>query len=161
MKRPRAEEILGEWGVRDVTPPSSRERERLASDHELNPLAGTPLRRRLAAFQVDPDRYLAALGGPLPYMRRLRAIEEETERQRQRLAEAHEAYRGDPAGWRALAERWDFSEVNELIERHNRYYPIESRLPMDPRTRDFVLLGGHPYTRTPLDAAWVLATFPE
>jgi hypothetical protein len=26
--------------------------------------------------------------------------------------------------------------VNELIDRHNRFYPAESRLPMDPRTRD-------------------------
>ncbi len=161
MRRPRAEEILGEWGVRDVTPPSRREREGLVTEHEINPLAGTPLRRRLASFQVDPDRYLAALGGPLPYMRRLRTIEEETERHRERLAEARETYRGDPAGWRALAERWDFSEVNELIARHNRYYPIEARLPMDPRTRDFVPIAGRPYVRAPLDAAWVLATFPE
>ena len=37
-----------------------------------------------------------------------------------RLAEAYEEHRGDPAGWRRCAERWDFSEVNELIERHNR-----------------------------------------
>ena len=26
-----------------------------------------------------------------------------------------------------LAHRWDFSEVNELIGRHNRWYPAESR----------------------------------
>ena len=58
-------------------------------------------------------------------------------------------------------ERWDFGNVNELIDRHNRYYPAESRLPMDPRTGDFVLVNGRPYRRTPLDAAWALDRFPS
>ena len=38
MKRTRAEEILGEWGVRDVTPDSAHERARLEPDLEVNPL---------------------------------------------------------------------------------------------------------------------------
>jgi hypothetical protein len=160
VQRTAAEEILGEWGVRDVTPPSRRERDLLEGEHELNPLAGAPLRRRLANFRVEPDRYLASLGGPLPYMRRLRTIDEQTEGHLERLAEARAAYDGDDAGWRRLAARWNFAEVNELIDRHNRYYPIESRLPMDPRSRDFVTVGGRPYRRAPLDAAWVLARFP-
>ena len=58
------------------------------------------------------------------------------------------------------AERWDFTGINELIDKHNRYYPIEARLPMDPRTRDFVKVGGRPYQREPLDASWILAQFP-
>src|SRR6185295_15050853 len=71
MRRPQAEEILGEWGVRDVTPPSQRERERLAGDLDINPLTGRQLRRRLRNFRPEADNYLASLGGPLPYMRRL------------------------------------------------------------------------------------------
>ena len=93
-------------------------------------------------------------------MRRLRTIEDETDAHLERLAEAYAEHRGDPAGWRRVAERWDFGEVNELIEKHNRWYPIEARLPMDPRSRDFVKIGGRPYRREPLDAAWVLAHFP-
>ena len=50
--------------------------------------------------------------------------------------------------------------MNDLIDRHNRYYPIESRLPMDPRTRDYVKIGGRSYRREPLDAAWILERFP-
>jgi hypothetical protein len=50
--------------------------------------------------------------------------------------------------------------VNDLIDRHNRFYPIESRLPMDPRTRDYALVGGEDYRRRPLDAAWALERFP-
>ncbi len=160
MRRPAAEEILGEWGVRDVTPPSLQEREQLAADHELNPLVGRALRRRIANFRTEPDRYFAALGGPLPYMRRLRTIEHETDEHVTRLAEAYAAHAGDPEGWRRVAEAWDFGAVNELIDRHNRYFPIEARLAMDPRSRDFVTVGGRPYRRRPLDAAWVLERFP-
>lgn len=160
LKRTRAEEILGEWGVRDVTPPSQRERELIEADREINPLTGKPLRQRLRNFQAEPDLYLASLGGPLPYMHRLRRIDEETAAVREQLAEAYEQHRHNPAAWRRIAERWDFGEVNELIECHNRWFPVESRLPMDPRSRDFVPVGGRPYLRELLDAAWVLEQFP-
>src|SRR5579884_100384 len=155
MKR-RPEEILGEWGVRDVTPPSQRERRRLEADRDLNPLLGRPLRRRLRNFRSEADTYLASLGGPLPYMRRLRQIETETAEHLVRLEEAYDEHRGDTKRWGAIAERWDFGSVNELIAKHNRWYPIEARLPMNPRTRDFVDVGGRPYRLEPLDAAWVL-----
>jgi hypothetical protein len=160
LKRTRAEEILGEWGVRDVTPPSQRERELVEQDRELNPLTGQPLRRRLRNFQPEADLYLASLGGPLPYMQRLRRIDEETDAVRARLAEAYEHHRDNPAEWRRIAARFDFGEINDLIERHNRWFPVESRLPMDPRSRDFVPVGGRPYRRSLLDTAWILEQFP-
>jgi hypothetical protein len=160
VRRTRAEEILGEWGIRDVTPDSQRERARVDEDRELNPLLGTPLRRRLRNFRPEADTYLASLGGPLPYMQRLRQIEHETERQLELLEQAHAGFHGDPEGWRRFAARWDFGEVNDLIDRHNRWYPIEARLPMDPRSRDFVTIGGRSYRRTPLDEAWILERFP-
>jgi hypothetical protein len=160
LKR-RPEEIIGEWGIRDVTPPSEEERRRLAHEHELNPLTGSPLPRRLRRFRADADRYLAALGGPLPYMKRLRQIEDAIDDHSERLAAAYEEYGGgDPDGWRRLAAAWDFDDVNELIARHNRWYPAEARLAMDPRTRDYVKVGGRPYRREPLDAEWILARFP-
>jgi hypothetical protein len=160
VKRPRAEEILGEWGVRDVTPPSAKERERLVHDLDLNPLVGAPLPRRIRRFRPEADAYVASLGGPLPYMRRLREIDDAIEAHRERLEEAYAGHRGDRAGWRRLAGRWNFSEVNDLIERHNRWYPVEARLAMDPRSRDFVKVGGRDYRREPLDAAWILRVFP-
>ncbi len=156
----RPEEIIGEWGIRDVTPASQAEREQLAGEHELDPLAGTKLPRRIRRFRPEPDRYLASMGGPLPYMRRLKQIEDEIDRQLARLAEAYLEHGSDPDAWRRIAERWDFTEVNDLIERHNRWYPAEARLPMDPRTRDYVKVGGRPYRRDPLDTAWILQRFP-
>jgi hypothetical protein len=160
VKRTRAEEVLGEWGIRDVTPDLMAERAQLEADRDLNALVGKPIRRRLRNFRPEPDSYLASLGGPLPYMRRLRRIEEETAAHLELLGEAHAVLGHDPEAWCRVAERWDFGEVNELIEKHNRWYPIEARLAMDPRSHDFVKVGGLPYRREPLDAAWVLARFP-
>jgi hypothetical protein len=92
-------------------------------------------------------------------MLRLRQIDDTIDWHAARLAEAY-AERSDAEAWRRTAERWDFGDVNDLIDRHNRYYPIEARLAMDPRTRDFVKIGGRSYRREPLDAAWILARFP-
>ena len=154
---PKPEEVIGEWGVRDVTPPSAAERSDLEADAELNPLVGRPLRRRYRNFTSEPDSYLASLGGPLPYMRRLREIERLTAQHLEALAEA---YAERPADWEAVAARWDFGDVNDLIEKHNRWFPTEARLRMDPRTRDFVKVGGRRYEHEPLDAAWILERFP-
>lgn len=152
--------MIGEWGVRDVTPPFEKQRRALEAEADLNPLVGKPLRRRLRNFVAEPDSYLASLGGPLPYMRRLREIERETERQYEAVAAAYAEYGHDADAWRRVAERWDFGSVNELIEKHNRWFPTEARLRMDPRTRDFVKVGGKPYRLEQLDAAWILARFP-
>ena len=160
MKRPQAEEILGEWGVRDVTPPSAKEREKLAGDRDVNPLAGAPLPRRIRRFRQEADAYVASLGGPLPYMRRLREIDDAVAEHVDRLGEAYAKRAGNADAWRGVAARWDFTEVNDLIERHNRWYPVEARLAMDPRSRDFVKVGGRDYRREPLDAGWILRVFP-
>jgi hypothetical protein len=167
IRRTEAERILGEWGVRDVTPDARIVRDDLAAGLTGSPLKGKPLRRRLRNFTPDPAGYVASLGGPLPYMQRLRAIEELTERH---LAQLEEAWRtlareSRDAGqfarsWRRIAAGWSFWEVNELIGRHNRFYPAESRLPMDPRTGDFVSIDGGSYRRAPLDERWVLDRFP-
>jgi hypothetical protein len=131
-------------------------------------VAGKPLPVRPRLFKVEADSYIASLGGPLPYMARLREIERLTdqaeaalEARRRQLAQECD---GDAAAfarrWRRAAQRWRFDEVNDLIARHNRWYPVEARLPMDVRRRDYVLVNGRPYSRRPLDADWVLGRFP-
>jgi hypothetical protein len=166
VERREREAILRQGVTRPETPRDRREREALAEDIQGNPLTGEPLRRRWRNFRPDADAQLAALGGPLAWMRRLRAIELEIELHETQLAEALEELQLEWSGaelarrWHLVAESWDFSEVNDLIERHNRHYPTESRLPMNPRTGDFVLVNGRPYTREPLDASWILSRFP-
>ena len=133
-------------------------RTRSPATSEGSPLVGRRLRLRLRNFRPGADSYLASLGGPLPYMQRLRMIADETADHERSLELAwrelaHEC-RGDAGAferrWRRLAAEWNFVAVNALIEKHNRYFPAESRLPMDPRTGDFVLIQGEPYRRQPL-----------
>ena len=50
--------------------------------------------------------------------------------------------------------------MNDLVERHNRWYPAESRLPMDPRTGEYALVNGRDYRLAPLDVTWILERFP-
>jgi hypothetical protein len=167
VDRRERERIMREGGVTE-TAPERVDARRLGEDLEVSPLRGEPLARRLRNFRPDVANYFASLSGPRPYMQRLREIEYATERHAERIAEARaelaEEHRRDPAAfaraWRRLAERWAFDDVNDLIERHNRFFPVESRLPMDPRTGDFVLLDGERYERRPLDADWILELFP-
>jgi len=168
MDRRERELIIRQGVVLPETPLERREREGLQQDVEESPLKGKPLRQRLRNFRARADAYLAALGGPRPYMLRLRAIENEIAEHERQLAEAQRALAGECVGdarafarrWRETAERWSFDEVNDLIERHNRFYPAESSLPMDPRTGDFVRVSGERYVKRPLDAAWILERFP-
>ncbi len=99
-------------------------------------------------------------GDALPrYMRRARDIERAVRAHLAGLAEAY-AVRESADDWRRTVEAWDFSEVNTLVEQHNAWYPIERDLPMDLRTRDYVLVNGHDYRKPILDSAWVLERFP-
>ena len=153
--------------ARPETPRDRAQREALEADLTDSPVAGKPIRRRLRNFRPGADAALRALGGPLAWMRRLRAIEVGIDDHETRLRERwHElrAQHSDDAdfalAWRALAGSWSFRDVNDLIDRHNRHFPAEARLPMNPRTGDFVHVNGRPYTRRPLDADWILEHFP-
>jgi hypothetical protein len=150
-------------------PQTARERRQLGDleeDLRSSPLRSQPLPLRLRNFRPTADGYLASLGGPLPYMTRLREIEAMTdaheralEDERRRVASEVSPERFDQV-WRDVVGRWSFDEVNDLIARHNRWYPVESRLPMDPRRRDYALVNGRDYRLQPLDSAWALERFP-
>lgn len=167
MDRRERERILAEGGVREDDPLQRVDERRLSEDLDGSPLVGRPLRRVLRNFRPDVETYVASLGGPRPYMQRLREIERLVERHERELGDAWAALAVECRDATTFARRWReiavgqrFDEVNELIDRHNRFFPIEARLPMDPRTGDFVRVGGSSYARRPLDAAWVLERFP-
>ena len=158
---------MGQGATRPETPQERRDRETLEADLASSPVRGEPLPTKMRNFRPDPESGIRALGGPTVWMRRLRAIEDALEQHERQLDEAWHALADqleDPAAfaaaWRQLADGWSFAEVNELIERHNRNFPAEARLAMDPRTRDFVRVNGRSYLREPLDADWILARFP-
>jgi hypothetical protein len=160
-------EIMSEGAIRPETARDREERRILEADLAVSPVKGKPLRRRLRNFRPDGDAAVRALGGPTIWMRRLRAIENELDRHEAQLDEAWRelAHETDDAAdferrWVETARRWSFAQVNELIERHNRNFPAEARLPMDPRTRDFVRINGRSYERQPLDERWILERWP-
>jgi hypothetical protein len=160
VERRERERIMRQGVVLPETPRDRRNLQGLAEDMLDNPLARKQLELRLRNFRPDASNYLASLGGPPPYMARLREIAALTAEHEAALAEEYERRRNDPAAWKELAAAWDFGEVNDLIDRHNRWYPAERRLPMDPGTGDYVLVNGEHYSQRPLDATWVLERFP-
>jgi hypothetical protein len=151
------------------TPTQRRELGALEEDVRTIPLRGSPLPVRARHTRPTVEAYVVATRGPLPYMLRLREIEQRIEAHEAELrgewlalAAAHDDVAG-PAfadSWRARAAAVIFDEVNDLVERHNLWYPVEASLPMDPRTGDYALVNGRSYRLTPLDAAWILERFP-
>jgi hypothetical protein len=159
--------IMRQQVVLPETPRDRRQRDTLEEDLRSMPLAGRPLPLRLRNFRSSAEAYLATAGGPRPYMLRLREIETSIANHQEALAEAYRLLVAECGGddtrfstaWAAAARGWSFDEVNELIDRHNRWYPTESQLPMDPRTGDFALVDGRDYRLEPLDADWILGRY--
>ena len=166
MRQEERESILREDAPRAQTARERRELANLEEDLYSSPMRGAPLPVRLRNFRPEADGYLVSLGGPRHYMVRLREIEQLTAEHEQALqAEREHLARTIPPGefapaWRSLAERWRFDEVNDLIREHNEWYPMESGLPLDPRTRDYVRMRGRSYRRDELGPDWVLDRFP-
>ena len=164
MDKAERDAILRQGVVLPETPRQRRELAALTEDLETIELAGKPLPVRARLFRPSAEAYLVATRGPLPYMLRLREIEQRTAVAEETLREAWEALahecRNDPDrfrdAWTAAAEAWPFDELNDLVDRHNRWYPVESRLPMDPRRGDYALVNGRDFRLEPFDAAWVL-----
>ena len=168
MEKAERDAILRQGVVLPETPRQRRELAALAEDLQSIALTGKPLPIRARAFRPNADAYLLATQGPLPYMLRLREIEHVTAAHELELRDSWVAL-ADACGedavqfreaWLAVARRYAFDEVNDLIERHNRWYPAESRLPMDPRTGEYALVNGRDYRLPQLDASWILERFP-
>jgi hypothetical protein len=128
---------------------------------------GRSLSDRARQSQRSVESYLK--GGGVPrWMERSGEIDAGVARHRKRLARTYRALwqecEGDRVAferrWRAVAERWSFGELNDLIDQHNQWYPVERQLPLNPRTGEYVLVGGRSYRRPSLDAGWILEQFP-
>src|SRR4051794_9845136 len=128
---------------------------------------GKPISSRARMSQRSVEAYLKAGVRPR-WMERIAEIDHAIAAQRRRLGRAYRMLReecGEDTAlfaerWGAYAQRCRFAELNELIGQHNDWYPIERALPMDLRTRDYVLINGRSYRREPLTPEWVLAEFP-
>ncbi|HEX7525161.1 MAG TPA: hypothetical protein VF327_02580 [Gaiellaceae bacterium] len=162
-----ATEIMSQGAIQPETSRDREERRTLEADLATSPLKGQPLRPRLRNFRPDADAAIRALGGPPRWMRRLREIEDGLEWHEVFLEDAWRTLArkvDDPdefaRRWEETADTWRFARINKAIDQHNRNFPAEARLPMDPKTRDFVRINGRSYERALLDAEWILEQFP-
>jgi hypothetical protein len=140
----------------------------VAKDLDERDGLGRPLSRRARHAQRSVEAYLKAGGRP-QWMERVMEIDRRIAAERRRHETAYRQLRAEcgddaerfAARWvqRARTFRFD-AELNELIGQHNEWYPIERDLPMDMRTRDYVLVNGRSYRRPVLDATWLLGEFP-
>jgi hypothetical protein len=110
-------------------------------------------------MKLTLEQRLAAAAGPPAYMRRKRRIEdmeaaflrELREVYGQALAELHDA----AAASQLLAHHartLGIARLNDLIDRHNRYYPVEANLRIDVRTCT-VMDGDEPWRPLPFVTA--------
>jgi len=75
VRQEERESLLREDVPRAQTARERRQLQGLDEDLSSSPLRGKPLPLRLRNFRPSAEGYLASLGGPLPYMLRLREIE--------------------------------------------------------------------------------------
>jgi hypothetical protein len=136
-------------------------------DEKSDDIVDTRLSRRSTQYARSLEAYFKA-GDPPRWMTRLSEIDRGIARETKRVERVHRALRAECGAdqaafarrWRERAREFDFTALNELIEQHNEWYPIERRLPIDLRTRDYVLVAGRSYRRPVLGPEWVLRTFP-
>lgn len=128
---------------------------------------GMPLSSRACQTQRSVESYLK--GGVRPrWMERVAEIDAGIGGERRRLRDLYRALQRDyghdaeafAGRWRAIAAGWDFADLNELIDQHNEWYPIERDLALDPRTGEYVRVAGRSYRRPVLGPAWILEQLP-
>jgi hypothetical protein len=129
---------------------------------------GKPLSRRAATTQRSVEAYLKAGVRPR-WMERVVEVDQGIAAERRRLDRAYRALLAESGRdraafarrWRDLVHGWHYdAALNELIEQHNEWYPVERRLAMNPRTGDYVPVGGRSYRRPVLGPEWALEQFP-
>ena len=129
---------------------------------------GRPLSRRAATTQRTVEAYLKTGVRPR-WMERVVEIDQGIAAEKRRLERAYRALQQECGRdralfarlWRDVVRGWRFDPaLNGLIEQHNEWYPVERRLPMNPRTGDYVPVGGRSYRRPVLGPEWVLEQFP-
>jgi hypothetical protein len=152
----------------DVPPVERYLRERTAD----LPGVGKPLTERARLAQRSVESYLTGANNPPRWMERVREIDQALRRER-RLLEAErralrERWGRDRAGfaraWQAFAQQRgrsaEYGELNELIRAHNEWYPVERNLPVNPRTGEWVTVGGRSFLRPVVGAEWILRELP-
>jgi hypothetical protein len=136
------------------------------------PGVGKPLTERARLGQRSVESYLTGANNPPRWMERVREIDHALRRERRELEAERRAllarYRRDPVAfaraWRQFAaargRSAEYRELNELIRAHNEWYPVERNLPVNPRTGEWVTIGGRSFLRPLVGEEWILRELP-
>jgi hypothetical protein len=115
--------------------------------HEFNGgITSKPLEIPQVNFTIPLEKKIQTLSGPPYYMLRSRQIERLMDQLMEELSAEYSKMLAKFAGrrevfagkWKKLIENWPLDKLNNLIEKHNMYYPIEANLRMNPRSSDFL-----------------------
>jgi hypothetical protein len=117
---------------------------------------------------MDVAAYLRAAAGPPAWSRRLVRIQQLSAELRDALRAAQEEHERDFAGrpeafestWMQRLSSIDLGPVNELIDKHNLYYPIEAGLRMQWPSGRYILPEGVQFPLPRLTVAGLLAELP-
>jgi hypothetical protein len=136
------------------------------------PGVGKPLSEPARLAQRSVESYLTGANNPPRWMERVREIDQALRRERRLLEAERRALRarwgldadGFARAWRAFAgERGrsrEYRALNELIRAHNEWYPVERDLPVNPRTGEWVTVGGRSFLRPVVGVEWILRELP-
>jgi hypothetical protein len=127
-------------------PPSRKPRERKAKPRPAK-VTNTAVLQRNFTLTSD-DRIRAIVSGPPFYMRRRRQIED---LEQSILDELASFERAPPDETELVLARVSkrVAALDRLVCDHNRCYPIEANLPMDPKTSVLLDWGGAPWKPLP------------
>jgi len=157
-----------DWPADDATPAERYLRERT----DDLPGVGKPLTERARLGQRSVESYLTGANNPPRWMERVREIDAALKRERRLLEAERRALRArharNPDGfaraWRDFAaargRSAEYRELSELIRAHNEWYPVERNLPVNPRTGEWVAVGGRSFLRPVVGEEWILREFP-
>lgn len=142
---------------------------RLLDETERSALAGKPLVLHARPFPLDTNAYLKAAAGPPAWSARLARIQrllEELESQvetawRQRLRNPSISLQDSSADWRRFLERLDLAPLNDLIDKHNAYYPVEAGLRMEWPSGRFIVPPGILFPMPQVTVEALFRSIPE
>lgn len=99
-------------------------------------------------FRISLEARVRAAAGIPAYMRRKRRIEdlmaalrEQVEQVREQALSSGSSVAQAQQQAQTFAQSLDLCLLNDLIDRHNRFYPIEANLPTDVRTGRMMAFG--------------------
>lgn len=142
--------------------------EKLASQDIPEAIKGKPLQIPQFNFTISLENKVRSMFGPPYYARRARWIEDMTSRLMEDLvyeyANMADRFVDDPQAfaihWNTLIYSLELDELNNLIEKHNTYYPMEAKLRIDPES-GAPLVGSVPWEPLgKISCEGLLRTFP-